>query len=57
MRKNRSPVKPKKDRKIFGRTSRKTKAINVQPGQWRGGIRLQQSTIYCTLLFEISVII
>lgn len=40
MRKNRSPVKPKKDRKIFGRTSRKTKAINVQPGQWRGGIRL-----------------
>ena len=34
MQNNRSPVKPKKDRKIFEKTS------NVRPGQWRGGIRL-----------------
>ncbi len=57
MEKNRSPVKPKKDRKIFEKTSKKTKAINVRPGQWRGGIRLQHSTIYCTLMFESSVIV
>lgn len=33
-------VKKIKDKKIFARTSGKTKAINVRPGQWRGGFRL-----------------
>lgn len=33
-------VKKRKDKKIFAHTSGMTKAINIRPGQWRGGIRL-----------------
>ena len=40
MKKMRTPVKAKKDKKIFSRTAGKTKRINIRPGEWRGGIRL-----------------
>ncbi len=33
-------VKRRKDKKVFSHTAVKTKAINVRPGEWRGGIRL-----------------
>ncbi len=33
-------VKRRKDKKVFAHTAGKTKAINVRPGEWRGGIRL-----------------
>lgn len=29
-----------KDKKKFAKTAKKTKKINVSPGQWRGGICL-----------------
>ena len=33
-------LKPRKDRKIFRRSAIKSKKINVNPVQYRGGIRL-----------------
>lgn len=36
----RSPVRRRKDRRIFKRTAVKSKAINVYPSNMRGGIRL-----------------
>lgn len=36
----RKSMKPKKDKKIFRATARKTKDINVIPKEMRGGIRL-----------------
>lgn len=36
----RSPVRIKRDKQIFARTSKQTKAINVKPLPMRGGIRL-----------------
>lgn len=40
MRRMRSPVKKRKDKRIFSRTAGKTKNINIKPGEWRGGIKL-----------------
>ena len=40
MRRQRQSVKPRKDKRIFAHTARKTKKINIDPGEWRGGIRL-----------------
>uniref|UniRef100_A0AAU8AWW7 Uncharacterized protein n=1 Tax=Dulem virus 172 TaxID=3145649 RepID=A0AAU8AWW7_9VIRU len=37
---NRMRVRRRKDKRVFSRTAAKTKAINVRPGEWRGGIRL-----------------
>ena len=37
---NRMKVKARKVKRIFSHTAGKTKAINVRPGEWRGGIRL-----------------
>lgn len=39
----RKPTKEKKDRKIFSRTAKKTKAINITPKIMRGGTRLWKS--------------
>lgn len=36
----RSKVRKSKDAKIFNRTAKKTKAINLGDGAMRGGIRL-----------------
>ena len=36
----RMSVKRGKDRKIFARTAKKTRAINISPNVRRGGIRL-----------------
>lgn len=36
----RKPVNPKKDKKIFTNTAKKTKKINIDPKPSRGGIRL-----------------
>lgn len=36
----RSPTRRRKDRRIFKRTATKSKAINVSPVSYRGGIRL-----------------
>ena len=36
----RKKMKPSKDRKIFRRTAKKSKKINVNPTIYRGGIRL-----------------
>ena len=33
-------VNKKADKRYFTRTAKKTKRINVNPGQWRGGIML-----------------
>lgn len=30
----------RKDRKVFGKTAKKTKRININPKVYRGGIRL-----------------
>lgn len=40
MKNKRMPVKPKKDKKVFKHTAAKSKAINITPGNLRGGIRL-----------------
>lgn len=32
--------KRRKDKKVFAKTAGKTKAINISPGEWRGGIKL-----------------
>lgn len=36
----RRKVNPRKDKKIFSNTARKTKDINIKPHVMRGGIRL-----------------
>ena len=36
----RTPVKPKKDKKVFKHTANATKKINIAPKMQRGGIRL-----------------
>lgn len=36
----RKRMKPRKDRRVFGRTAKKSKKINVNPTIFRGGIRL-----------------
>ncbi len=36
----RSKVKRRKDARIYNKTARKTKAINLSDGAMRGGIRL-----------------
>lgn len=36
----RKKVKPAKDKRVFSKTARKTKKINVAPTVMRGGIRL-----------------
>lgn len=36
----RMTVKRSKDRKIFARTAKKTRAVNLNPNVRRGGIRL-----------------
>lgn len=36
----RQKMKPSKDRRVFGRTAKKSKKINVNPMIFRGGIRL-----------------
>lgn len=36
----RSRVRPRKDRKVFTRTAKSSKKINVNPTVFRGGIRL-----------------
>ena len=36
----RAKTKPKLDKKMFSKVSRSTKAINVRPMLFRGGIRL-----------------
>lgn len=36
----RSPVRRVKDRKMFSRTAKKAKKINISPKIMRGGIRL-----------------
>lgn len=36
----RKPVKKSKDKVMFTKTAKKTKRINIKPGQWRGGIML-----------------
>lgn len=36
----RSKVRRSKDRKVFSRTAKRTKAINVAPNVARGGVRL-----------------
>lgn len=36
----REDVNDKKDKNIFARTARKSKKINVDPKNYRGGIRL-----------------
>lgn len=36
----RQKMRPKKDRKIFSRTAKNAKKINVNPTTYRGGIRL-----------------
>lgn len=38
--KNRAPVKPKKDKKVFAQTSVNKKKINFSPPMYRGGVRL-----------------
>lgn len=38
--KRRVKMKPKRDQKYFTKTAKKTKQINIKPGQWRGGISL-----------------
>lgn len=40
MAKKRRPVKKGKDKRVFSKTARQTKKINIKPGQWRGGIML-----------------
>lgn len=40
MKRKRMPTKKRKDKRVFSHTAKNTKAINVRPGQWRGGIRL-----------------
>lgn len=40
MRKQRAPVKPSKDSKIFSHTAKKTKKINLSGNVMRGGTRL-----------------
>lgn len=37
---HRMPVNPKKDKRIFTNTAKKTKKININPKPSRGGIRL-----------------
>lgn len=37
---NRTPTRPKKDRKIFTQTAKRIKKINVAPKLSRGGIRM-----------------
>lgn len=39
MRKRRS-VRARKDKRIFTASAKRTKRINVNPGEWRGGIML-----------------
>lgn len=36
----RKPVKKRRDKAMFTKTAKKTKRINIKPGQWRGGIML-----------------
>lgn len=36
----RKRMKPGKDRRVFARTAKKSKKINVNPTIYRGGIRL-----------------
>lgn len=36
----RSRVNKRRDKKYFSSTAKKTKRINIAPGQWRGGIML-----------------
>ena len=36
----RKKMRPRKDKKVFSMTARKTKKINVAPAQTRGGIVL-----------------
>lgn len=36
----RKRMRKRRDRKVFAHTAGKTKRINVNPGDWRGGIRL-----------------
>lgn len=36
----RIPTRRRKDRRIFSRTAKKSKAINLNPVSMRGGIRL-----------------
>lgn len=36
----RKRMRRRRDKRVFARTAGKTKRINVEPGQWRGGIRL-----------------
>lgn len=36
----RSKVNPRKDKRIFSNTAKKTKRINVRPKASRGGVRL-----------------
>lgn len=36
----RSKVNKRRDKKYFSATAKKTKRINIEPGQWRGGIKL-----------------
>lgn len=40
MAKRRKKMSPGKDKRYFTATAKKTKRINVKPGQWRGGISL-----------------
>lgn len=40
MKRARQSVKPSKDKQVFSKTAKKTKKINIDPGEWRGGIRL-----------------
>ena len=37
---HRMKVSPKKDKKVFTNTAKKTKLINIKPKNARGGIRL-----------------
>lgn len=37
---HRIKAKPRKDRKVFNQTAKRTKKINVSPRIMRGGIRL-----------------
>lgn len=37
---HRMTVNPKKDKRVFTNTAKKTKTINVKPKSSRGGIRL-----------------
>lgn len=39
-RKQRTPVKPSKDKAVFAKTAVNRKQINTKPPMYRGGIRL-----------------